>query len=196
MVGKTATRRKDCRRSFDGCLFIFLAPQKATELFEICNFSFPCFKYVGGRDPSSPAINSPGQMARTNLFSPLQVSPTQDLSEELGGVGSTKGNKASRDVRPYLLNGENDVELTEENTRAWVQRTFYKNSNKEDCLGGKTWKESQKWRALDLLNKVERIKRREKSLSGYQKSASELLNITDSLSCSGPQKVALDPHNK
>ena len=84
--------------------------------------------------------------------------------------GSTRGNNASHDARPCVLNGENDVELVEEDTGAWVQRTFYKNSNKEGYLGGKTrkGKSGEKWRALDLLNKVERIKRRKKSLSGYQ----------------------------
>ena len=98
-----------------------------------------------------------------------------------------------------MLNGENDVELVEDDTWAWVQRTFYENFNKKGCLGGKkrTEKNGEKWKAIDLLNKVERVKRRtEKSLTGYQKRALEPLNITNSLSYIRPQKAASDLSDK
>ena len=79
----------------------------------------------------------------------------QEKNRELGKVG------------PDILNGEDEVAFVKENTRAWVQRTFYDNSK----MGPGKKINLEKWKALDLLNKVEIIKRgKEKNIKWISKS--------------------------
>ena len=55
----------------------------------------------------------------------------------------------------------------------------------------------EKWSALELLNRVERIKiNRKEALNDHQKAASEPLNLMDSHSCSGHQNLAANPPHK
>ena len=55
----------------------------------------------------------------------------------------------------------------------------------------------EKWKALDLLNKAEIIKKgKEKKLSGSQEAASEGISITTPLSCNRLQRTVIDPQEK
>ena len=113
-------------------------------------------------------------MARKNRFSHLQMSREQDmnledsyLKKKSGSVGPTRKNRELGKVGPDILNGEDEVAFVKENTRAWVQRTFYDNSK----MGPGKEINYEKWKALDLLNKVEIIKRgKEKNIKWISKS--------------------------
>ena len=70
---------------------------------------------------------------------------------------------APSDSRAKDLNEKKTAENNHEDTRAWVKRTFYEKSVKEGGLRGELEiaKTKEKWRALELLNKVERTKIKE-----------------------------------
>ena len=68
---------------------------------------------------------------------------------------------------------------------AWVQKNFYENSKKQDCPGENSGRElnGEKWRTLDVLNKVEINKRgRKEPLTGCKIANSEALSTSNSFS--------------
>ena len=106
---------------------------------------------------------------------------------------------APSDRRSKDLNEKRAGENNHEDTRAWVERTFYKNSGKASGLGGGTEsvKTSEKWRALELLNRVEKNKNQRKaSLKDHQEAASEPLNTTAPHSCKDLQIETMNPPYK
>ena len=93
---------------------------------------------------------------------------------------------------------EKSAENKQEGTREWVQRTFFEEHSKIGGPGGEIRAEKchERWRAVELLNKVERNKLRTKVVSsGYLKAASTPPNLKDYLSCNGQQNVSINiPH--
>ena len=103
-----------------------------------------------------------------------------------------------RDGGPQLLHEERLVENIQENTRDWVQRTFFREPSKIGGLGGKieAEKDGEKRRPVKLLNWGERNKSKTKEvLNGHHKAASTPPNINDSHCCSGQQNFSTKlPH--
>ena len=108
-----------------------------------------------GRDPPSSAVKFPKQVVCTNRFSPIHVSHELDNGENLGDVEQTVRGQELRGLGPFQLKRGNNVESLEGNTRAWVEKTFYRASNKKGCQRG----QSQNLQTYDSLLNAETTKR-------------------------------------
>ena len=149
---------------------------------------------------SAPLLVNP--KTTSNRFLPLQASYDQEESsaefyshKNLGVEGSIKSKIEVRGSTPLVIHKERSMENNQEETRDWVERTFYKEPSKIGGLGGKIEVEKigAKWRAVELLNRVERIKlKRKEASSGFHTAALTPPNIKDSLSCSGQQDLSLN----
>ena len=65
-------------------------------------------------------------------------------------MGPIRKNKELCNARSDILNGEDEVALEKEDTRAWVQKTFYEKPKR----GPGPNINYEKWKALDILNKT------------------------------------------